>query len=350
MQPILGKANADTATLAIDIISMFDADPGAGWSVLSNSSGTNPFYQQFVRPSSTSNLTSAGTDTHSIAYSDSSGAAIGTDVNVGLLGSGVAASSHTHGISASTNAVSNVPPYVNMVFAEKVSFTMAHYEWYAEAASQDVTDPWPAGSVNIGIDKQVSAIPAPYLPPDPGTQLRLRVQILVSGQPLTASSTSFKLQYARTSASDCISGNWYDFGANGDSGSVEWDYGTNGVGDSTALTTSRLSPASNVLEVFSKSAAGGTTPNGATSGQTIEYDWLVKNNAATSATVYHIRPIESSGTFLGQYNGSNPLTSKCPAVVTKPSADQQLRHGNFFLTNAGSGINATSEQGFSWAD
>jgi hypothetical protein len=345
VQPLLAEANANTSTLSIDITAMFDNDPGNGWVVISNGGGS--YNGKFVRPNSTVNLGTLGNATRaSETFTGTTGNNLGGTVSTLALGGTAAASPHNHTITAVTNTTtnSNIPPYFEVIFAEKVSFTLQHYEWYVDSGAQDVTDPWPSGSLNVAEDTAVPAIPAPYLPPDIGTQLRLRVQILVSGQNMAANSTAFKLQYANTTVTDCINGGtggWNDVDVGG-SGSGAWRYGTTSLADSTALGTSRLSPTSTVLEFFSKSASGAITTNPATSGQTIEYDWLIQNNAANSGSQYTFRPIETSGTLLGEYNGENPLTSKCPTLVTMPGVGQEMRHGEFFQDG--------SDQGFEWAN
>lgn len=348
VQPLLGKANSNTSTLALNMTAMFDDDPGNGWVVRSGAGDV--YNQKFLRPNSTASLTAQGAATHTISLGGTYGNAIGTGVSTLSLGNTSAGSAHNHSLNFSTNTVSNIPPYFNIVIAEKVSFTLQHYQWFVDSGAIDldpVNGPWPAGAVNLGVDKQLSAIPAPYQPPDNSTQLRLRIQILVSGQNLAVGGTSFKLQFAPTGTVDCITGSWTDVDVGG-SGTAAWRYGTNGVAEAT-LTVSRLTPASSVLQRFSKTSAGGTVPNAATTGQTIEYDWLIQNNGANGATQYAFRPIETNGTLLGEYNGSsNPATSKCPSLITRPSTDQLLRHGEFFLGNAGSG--SDPNQGFIWAD
>lgn len=118
VQVVIGKANSNTAVPA-GLIALYDGDPGAGWTVLSNSGG--PFYQQFIRGSSAYNGTSQGSATHSHAAltSGNSGAAA---VNRGsaTAGTAIAGPSHTHTLTATFNGgTGNLPLYFNVVVAKK---------------------------------------------------------------------------------------------------------------------------------------------------------------------------------------------------------------------------------------
>lgn len=357
VQPLLGMANVTTPAIAVDMVAMFDDNPGVGWTLLSE--GGNTYDGQFIRPNSTPNFTSQGKATRpAMVLTGTSGNAIGGAVSTLTLGGGASPQNHTHTITVTTGttASSNIPPYFNVILAEKVSFILKHYEWYAVPSpdSQDVTDPWPSGSgLNIAQDTTLPAIPAPFRPPDAatGTMLRLRVQIQVGAQALGVGGTSFKLQYAETGYVDCIKGSWTDVANYGTGG--PWTYGTSAtVSDSTHLSNSRLSPLSTYPQVFADSQTGGIVWQAAATGTTIEYDWLIMNNAADSGTHYVFRPVEGNGQPLGEYSSEKLSSSVCPSVVTRPGTNQLLRHGEFFLTNPNTepGGNSEPKQGFLWAD
>jgi|GEM_PF-2956730 len=352
VQPVMGQAAADIPTLSLNLIALFDGDPGNIWTILSNPGGA--YYQKFVRPSSTVDLSSdLGSTTHADpTQTVVSGTATpaSSDKSFQLGSQTLATADHTHNINFNFGAVSNVPPYVNFVIAQKVSFVLNSFRWYVDpagASTPAVTDPWPSGGLDINTDSILPAIPAPFRPPDDQyqTQLRLRLQIIVTGNPLVANATAFKLQYQATPNSDCLSGDWTDVGASG----ADWQYGTNNVADGTQLAASTFTPASTTLEVFSKSNSAGT-PNGTNSGNSIEYDWLIQDTSAASGTEYHFRVIETNGTPFGSYYKLNTTSPECPAIVTQPGTEQQLRGGNFFLTNPDVANGQGSEQGFSWAD
>jgi hypothetical protein len=364
VEPVLGQANADLPTLSVAITSIFDGDPGAGWVVLSNPGGS--FYHQFLRPNATYNATSQGSPTRSLGYSATYGPSIGTVINGKLNGStGASQSDHLHSLTVTMNTLSNMVPSFNVVIAQKVSFTLNAYRWYADTSAGSttnttVTDAWPLGAgLDLAQDTQLPAIPSQYLPPDAinKTALRLRVQILVSGQAMTANSTNFKLQYQATGTGDCLSGPWTDVAAYGTAG-APWTYGTSNLTDNQTLTTSALTPASTRLETFGRtSTVAAGTPTAAATGQTIEFDWLIQNNNASSATEYHFRPVErpspdvaESATPLSLYQNLSTLKAECPDLITKPGVDQELRHGEFFLVNPDPTALADPDQGFAWVD
>lgn len=354
VQPVMGQATADIPTLSINIVALFDADPGPSWSILSNPGGQ--YYQKFVRPGTDVNLAAQGSDTHTDPTKIVVSGPATPTINNGTLNLGgqqLAASTHTHNITFTFGAVSNIPPYVNFVIAQKVSFVMMSFRWYVDPAGvtgtqNTVSDPWPSGpSVDIAPDMVLPAVPAPYRPPDANeqTQLRLRAQILVAGRPLPASGTSFRLQYQATSLNDCLSGDWQDVGVG------DWHYGTNNLTDGAQLTGTSVftAPASTVLQAFSKSDAGGAALNAATTGALMEYDWLIQDTGAQSGTQYYFRVVEGDGTPLGSYINTTTFKAECPGITTRPGLDQELRHGEFFLTNPNAGTQ-DPDQGFEWAD
>ncbi len=334
VEPQLASANADTGTQSVAIVAMFDADPGAGWKVVSGTGGA--YNQQFLRPAATPNLTSQGTLTHTPpTYVGASGAnsTASTTNSKNNGGASNALQAHTHDVTITFNSASNIPPYFNVIIAQKVSFTLQAYRWFIDVNSENTTDAWPTGAVNIAQNTVIPVLPPAYKAPDTGNQLRLRIQMLVSAQALPASSLTFKLQFKQGSDGVCTTGSWTDVGASG--GAAVWTYGTNTVTDGTQLTVSQLSPASSVLERFSKTAASGTNPNAVSTGQTAEYDYLIKDNTGLPASQYSFRMVESSGNPLSLY-------TQCPSLVTLPGISQEMRHGEFFQDGV--------DQGFVWAD
>lgn len=364
VEPVLGQATANIPTISVALTAIFDGDPGAGWAVLSNSGGT--YYHKYLRPAATYSGTAQGSATRTMVYSGASGTGLGTPAYSQSNGSaGTAGYSHTHALTITANPVSNMVPSFNVIIAEKVSFTLNAYRWYVDTSAgsttnTSVTDPWPAGTgLDVAQDTQLPAIPAQYLPPDAqsGTMLRLRVQILVSGQPLTANSTQFKLQYQGTGAGDCLTGSWTDVAAAGTAG-APWTYGTDSLTDNQTLAASALSPTSTRLETFGRSASvAAGTPTAAASGETIEFDWLIKNNSAATGTEYHFRPVErpnpdvnGSATPLSLYQNLSSLKAECPDLITKPGIDQEMRHGDFFLSDPDPTALQDPDQGYAWVD
>lgn len=344
VQPILGQATQNTPTISLNVMTMFDADPGVGWTVLSNSGG--PYNQQFLRPNNTPSYTTtstgAATHTDPTFTSAASGTASAQIATFTLIAGTLIDPSHTHTVQVTFNSVSNLPPFVDVVIAQKVSFTLTSFQWYADTTSLNETDTWPAGTLGVAPHTQIPAIPAPYGPPIDSQQLRIRVQIQVSGQALAINTLSFKLQYNQGTATDCISGSWQDVDDYASSHSRIWRYGNEaGLTDGTQVTGNLLT--STDLENFYESpttGAGFTNPAAAATGDTMEYDWVVQDHGATGGSQYNFRVVENqgtldNGTLLSVYNF-------CPSVITMPTTDQLLRHGEFFQDG--------QDKGFEWAN
>ena len=360
--PVLGQATANVPTISVNLTAIFDGDPGSGWTVLSNVGGS--FYHQFLRPNASYSAVSQGSVSRNLGYSATYGSALGTAVNGKVNGTnGASQFDHLHSLTMTINTLSNMVPSFNAVIGQKVSFTMNAYRWFVDASGNsgspdfnttNVSDPWPVGALNLAQDTQLPAIPTQYLPPDVivKTSLRLRAQILVSGQALVANSTTFKLQYQVTGSDDCLTGTWTDVAPNGTPAgpTSQWTYGTNTLADSTRLTTSALTPTSSVLQYYSRSTGGAITGQTVGTGQSMEYDWLVQNNNANTGTEYHIRIVEGNGTPLSLYQNTTTSKAECPDVITKPGVDQELRHGDFFLPDPNSNVSNDPDQGYAWVD
>jgi hypothetical protein len=334
MQPFLAKADADTAGVPANLLGLFDGTPTAAWSIRSNSGGD--FNQVFLRPNSTWSASVQGSDTHNHAnVSVNVPTTSSTQGSINLGNGNAARGDHTHTLTASFSTNNdNVPPYVSFVIAEKITFFLQDYRWYVNPGptTEDVTDPW--ASFDIAQNTAITLVPGSSDPPDINRELRLRVRIAVSGQNLNASTISFKLQYKQGTDGSCSTGSWTDVGAAGGAGIWRYTSDTT-VADGTQLTQSRLTPTSDVLQQYIRSASAGNNPNAANINQTMEYDFHFQNNGASTGTRYSIRVVESSGTALAQYQ-------QCPTLVTKPGTDQLMRHGNVFESEA--------ERGFTWAD
>jgi hypothetical protein len=354
VQSILAKVDQDTATISLGLTAMFDGDPGGGWVVRSNSGGSS--YKRFIRPGSTyaessnpSNLCDAGfgCDGHVIPNSTAtSGAAVGAIAGNSSANTGAAGQNHTHVLTASWPAYTTdshytgnneyfLPPYFNVVIAEKVNFIMKQYRWYIDpAGANNVTDPW--GNPDLAENTILSVLPASNRAPGNATELRLRMNILVNNNTLAANTVSFRMQYKEGTDASCTTGTWTDVGAAG-SGEIWRFTSQTTTADNATLSGVKLSLSTSAArQSYNRSNTGtNLNPNTASVGNYIEYDYHIVDNAATSARLYSFRLIENNGTLLSQYD-------VCPTLSTQPEAGDQLRHGNFF-DNAG-------EKGFSWAD
>jgi hypothetical protein len=332
IQVIVGKADSDRTPPPPGMVAMFDGAPGEGWDVRSNSGG--PFYQQFIRGAASFNGTSQGSATHSHASvtSGASGGPSATAAGPGT-GTGSAGSAHTHTLTANFNAgTDNIPEYVNVVYAERIAFTLNAYRWYADSDTQDVTDP--VGAPDVAQNTAITPIPVPNDAPGLTRELRLRTNITVSGGNLIASAVQFKLQYKQGTDGLCTTGSWTDVGAGG--GATVWRFAASGVTDGTTLTTSRLSPLSGVLQKYVKANPSATNFNTAIPGQTIEYDFHIEHNGAVDAAQYSFRIVQSVGSEFDSY-------IVCPTLVTAPGTDNFTRGGQFWSDQVRSG-------GYFWAD
>jgi hypothetical protein len=352
-QPILGQLSADVPALTLNIIAMFDGDPGTGWNVLSGSGGA--YNQVFLRPNSsgTYNQTAVGQLSHTNVYAVTSGpaSADATNTNSLALNNNLAVSGHHHLVTFTLSSQSNVPAYVNVVIAQKVNFTLSQFLWYAPINNYTETDPWPSGTLNLNPNEQLHAIPAQYIPPENATKLRIRIQIQVTGQSLPINTVAMKLQYAKGSTSqDCVSGTWVDVDSNSNTiGGRDWHYdAVSGLTDGNQLPTAQFTATTNVLENFYESASTGsgfTNPAAVTPGQYMEYDWAIQDNGAPGANSYYFRVVENQG--ITDDGRILSVYSTCPGVVTKPTTDELLRHGEFFLNGITSG---NPDQGFEWVN
>ncbi len=339
---ILAKANEDTPTLSIGITAMFDADPGGGWVVRSDSGGS--YYQKFMRGSASydevcgqlgigDGTCGEAEHTHVNATTTS------TNNNGGgsnaLLGLGSVASPHNHVMTAAFNPANNIPEYYNVVVAEKINFIQHQYRWFVDSDLADVTDPW--SSQDIPQNTAITVVPVANDAPRANRELRLRTQILVGNNDLAANGIEFKLQYKLGTDGLCTTGSWQDIGDPGSG--LPWRYAASSVANGADLNAfpSRInSPTSNVMQIYVKDAGAGTNPRAVSVGQYAEYDFHIMHNGADGSSRYSFRMVEDSGILLSQYDS-------CPTLVAFPDTEDQLRHGNFFENGLG-------ETGFSWSD
>lgn len=346
VQFLVAKANADSATLTIGLTSMFDGDPGSGWVV--QSSPGQRFYRKYIRMGATYNETGGGVSFHNhTATATTQGSSNGATNNAN--GTGIARGGHTHSTTATfktgdteSNYTSDntyfLPPYFNVVIAEKVDFKQEAYAWFEDSNALEPTDRW--STWNIADNQSIISLPPSYKPPDIAAKLRLRIKIQVNNNPLAVGAAVYRLQYKRGTDSRCDTGSsWANVGTSG-SGEI-WRFSSTGATDGATLTGSSVfSTPSNVLQVYSRSNPTAANPNSVTSGQRMEYDFHIEQNGAAGGVQYSFRVIEDNGLLLSEY-------TNCPTLVTAPQTANQLRHGNFFEE----GNNSDGyERGFYWAD
>ncbi len=346
-QPMLAKVDQATPTLSLGLTAMFDGEPGGGWIVKSDTGGD--YNNRFIRPNTTfgvptnpANLCDPGFGCvgHQITTATTTIPASSGSPGNGNAGTGAAATAHTHPLTAGWPAYTSdshytgnneyfLPPYFNIVVAEKVNFILSGYRWYDDNNLEAVTSPW--SPLDIALNTAIPSLPAAYAPPYLGTELRLRVQIEVNNNDLAIGEIQFKLQYKENSDGNCTTGVWTDLDSS--AGGGIWRYATSGVTDGTQLSTSVLSSVRR--QRYAKSSSPGTNTQAVAAGETMEWDFHFEHNGAPGGTLYSFRLAEDSGILLSEY-------AFCPTLAVKPETSNQLRHGNFFEGGA--------ERGFSWVD
>lgn len=113
---ILARANSNT-TIPGGMIAMFDASPTGNWNVLSSVGGD--FNSRFI-VGSTSYGTKGGSDSHTPANLSITTGVPSLTVVARTTGSNtnVASSSHTHSVTVSFGSSSDLPPYIDVIFAK----------------------------------------------------------------------------------------------------------------------------------------------------------------------------------------------------------------------------------------
>ncbi len=178
------------------------------------------------------------------------------------------------------------------------------YRWYVDNDQITPTDPWPAGSVNLG---ENTAIAFDKLPPATSERLRLRIALKIQVEKLVENEQSFKLQFSPLVSTCAVIAelDWTDVGAIG-SGAI-WR-GFNGTpADGTALSTDP--PAAGALLLSSSNHAGtyeeandsALNPYEGLVGENVEYDWLIQDNGAAPETNYCFRMVDAEGFEFAQY-------------------------------------------------
>ncbi len=197
----------------------------------------------------------------------------------------------------------------------------------------DATNPtvvW--ATPDLAENEALAVLPYPNDALDPTDEIRIRMNIAVTSNTLSASTEGFILQYKE--AVDCTDGTaWTDVDAGGGGGA--WRYATSGVSDGVTITP--VLSVSDVAGRYSKSDPTSTNPNAVSAGQDLEWDWHLEYNGTASARTYCFRMIRDDATTLSAYNSDS-----YPKLDTRPGVADLMRHGNFFSTNV--------EKGFYWAN
>ncbi|MCH7541705.1 hypothetical protein IH981_02940 [Patescibacteria group bacterium] len=216
-----------------------------------------------------------------------------------------------------------------------VTLTQNDFELFVDNDALTPTDEWPTGALALGENVALTAVPPAFDPIDPTDEIRIRMNISVTGAQLDAATEGFILQYKETN--DCTdAGAWTDVDVAAGGGT--WRFAASSVTDDTALDGAALLISTSEEEGrYNKVDPTGTNPVAVPAGQELEWDWHVEYNGAAEAHTYCFRMRKDDPADLDAYNSDS-----YPKVDTRPSTDDQMRHGNFFSTG--------EERGYFWAD
>jgi hypothetical protein len=172
------------------------------------------------------------------------------------------------------------------------AITQRDYRWYANEDALTPTGALAAENVTTSV-------------PISGTALRLRMNIGAETLSLGAGAT-FLLQYATATG-----GPWTSL-----STSTDWIFFDNpGVADGQIIVTTVLT-ASDVGESYGESNPSAAMPNAISAGTEGEWDWVIRNNGATTSVAWYFRMIYSSGTALDAYTRYPTLAATTTATST----------------------------------
>lgn len=188
-------------------------------------------------------------------------------------------------------------------YAADYTLTQNYFRFYVDNDALKPTDPWPAGSTDLG---ENSAVTANDLPPASGERLRLRMSLQVGSTTLPVSTESFKLQYGVVSSTCAAITSWSDTG--GVASSTIWR-GFNGTpSDGTSLSGNPPTGGDLLLSVSDRAGSyeeenpTGSNPFSVAVGEDVEYDWALEDNGAAASTTYCFRMVKSDGTALDTYS------------------------------------------------
>lgn len=182
------------------------------------------------------------------------------------------------------------------------------YRWYVNANSENPSDVWPAGGVDLALNEE---IPIDYAPGS-GDVLRLRMAVRSDNAPLSASSQAFKLQYAETTSSCTTTTTWIDVGSQS-STTAKWrGYGNLLAFDGSDISTLLLG--SDVGGSYEEENNSAVNPNTIGVGQEAEWDWVLQHNSANDGVQYCFKMVTDTGGDLDFYEQSPVLLTNASPI------------------------------------
>lgn len=190
-----------------------------------------------------------------------------------------------------------------------------YYRFYVDNDALEPTDPWPVGGIDLGENTSITALDDPVAE---GEVVRIRMTGTVSNASIPELTESYKLQFGKrdTTCSAISELSWTDVGAPG-SGEI-WRGHDGTPIDGTTLSSSLISPLSNILGTYEEANNSALNPSAIDIGESIEYDWVVEHNGAVQRTDYCFRMVKSDDALIAGYNTYPTLrtTGYTPVTAT----------------------------------
>jgi len=311
------------------MIAMFDADPGAGWDVISDSGEV--FYERYLQGES-AYATGQGSATHTHGNLDiTTGSPSATSqterLTTGLgpvMDDSAGAPPHTHTVTVSFGSADNLPPYKNVIIAKKkpAVFKSQDWRWYD---AENVEDPANTnGSDNTTGNSMANENTAPsstriiY----DGNAIKLRFKIAETGGGYL-DDVRFRLQFDTDSG---FSAPTY-VAEQGATGATDtWRYYDGAGTDDAIITNTRLSGSPSAGTHNEAGAAASTFDFAANT--TYEFEFTIQLNPATpihppTSATYYFRACYNHA--LG--SGSIPTDSgeTYPSLTTSAAFDLEVQ-------------------------
>ena len=182
----------------------------------------------------------------------------------------------------------------------------SQFRWYVNANSENPSDAWPSGAVNL---LQNEAIPVDYSPGNSDV-LRLRMALRSDNAALAVNDKAFKLQYTQENGVCASSTTWYDVGSVG-STTAKWR-GYNNLLAFDGSTLSTLLLGTDVGGTYEEENNSDDNPNTISAGNEAEWDWVLEHNGADDGLQYCFRMVDDLGVVLNDYE-------QYPSLITNDS-------------------------------
>ncbi len=311
IEVVLGKLDAAAAPPA-GMVAMWNNELPIGWNSVSGSGGD--FEGRFIRASTTYGATGGAlTHTHANISNivSSNQSAVGSRTTTGTA----SAPAHTHMVYATNfSTVSNLPPYMDVVFAEYLGasavFTQSAFSFYENVNAQTPTTPWPKDDTNDLAENE--PVTSDDVRVRSGDRIRLRLSVEVLNADTVAGDHAFALEYGTGADCSAIT-TWYEVGDT--SSTTPWrGYNNGSVSDGGTLADLLLA-SSTVAGTYEEENPSAVTPNDASIGDFVEYDWVLEQNGAQGGTTYCFRMVLDDGTPLFSYEQYPSIyTDETPTV------------------------------------